>query len=75
MAFFLSLTTFTLILLLQAPQPVAEFFEVKGFAGDTTEQREFRFWLLLFPLGHMAIALVVEVREFLSSEVTSTDFL
>lgn len=61
MALFLTLTTFTLILLLQPPDSLATFFELKGLLGQTAEENTFRYYLLVFPFVHIVTALLVEV--------------
>lgn len=58
---FLSLTTFSLILLLQPPEPLAHFFELKSLWDSTTEENLFRYYLLVFPFVHILTALLVEV--------------
>lgn len=63
MAIFLSLTTFTLILLLQPPDPLAQFFEVKSLWDQTEEESVFRYYLLLFPFVHIITAVLVEVSR------------
>lgn len=63
MTIFLFLTTFTLILLLQPPEPLADFFELESLTESTREQNVFRYYLLLFPLLHIFTAMVIEVSE------------
>lgn len=60
-AIFISLTTFTLILLLQPPASLAEFFELKDVFSATPEENMIRYYVLLFPLCHLMIAMIVEV--------------
>lgn len=62
MAIFLSLTTFTLILLLQPPEPVAKFFELKSVWEATQTENLLRYYLLIFPMVHIITAILIEVR-------------
>lgn len=64
MAIFVTLMTFTLLLLLQPPEPLAEFFELQSIADSTAEENIFRYYLLLFPLVHIFAAMVIEVSVF-----------
>lgn len=50
-----------MILLLQPPDPLATFFELKGLLGQTAEENIFRYYLLVFPFVHILTALLVEV--------------
>lgn len=59
---FISLTCFQIWLLVAPTKKIAEFFEIIYLPHKAKEQIVFRYKLLLIPLGHLLVAMFIEVK-------------